>query len=77
MLYDDVLKITQSYMGIAAQDYVQRRCKVSLGLSDPIQLKHEHLQRLADGIRMTAEEYMSPARVKQFHDEIIKLGSSG
>jgi hypothetical protein len=72
-LYEDVLTIAKSYMGIAAEDYVSKRCRVSFNLEIPGEIKQEHLDRLAESIGMTAEVYMSGEKVRQFKSEILNL----
>jgi len=71
-LYDDILVIAKEYTGIGAEQYIRRRCK-ALDLSDPKQLQKEHIDRLAQGIDVTAGAYMSEERVKAFKKEILQL----
>jgi hypothetical protein len=72
-LYQDLIAIAKIYMGIAAEEYVKRRCVVSFGLNDPTAIKKEHLDRLAEAIGITAEVYIGLAKVKQFREEVLKL----
>lgn len=72
-LYQDILNIAKSYMGIAAEDYIKRRCAVSFNLSEPKEIKTEHLDRLAEAIGMTAEVYINSEKIKQFQKEILNL----
>lgn len=72
-LYQDIVNITKSYMGIAAEEYIKRRCTVSFNIPDPKEIKTEHLDRLAEAIGMTAEVYMNSEKVKQFKKEILQL----
>jgi hypothetical protein len=74
-LYEGVLAVARIYMGAAADEYIRRRCKVSLGLDDPTMLSADQLDRLAKGIAMTAENYMSNEKTRQFQDAILKLGT--
>jgi len=71
-LYDDVLEIAKEYTGIGAEEYIRRRCK-NLDLTDPKQLQKEHIDRLVQGIDVTAGAYMSEERVQTFKKEILKL----
>lgn len=71
-LYDDVLRIAKEYTGIASEEYLRRRCK-SFDLLNPQQLQKEHIDRLVQGIDVTAGAYMSEERVKAFKREILKL----
>ncbi|MFH1856760.1 MAG: hypothetical protein ABH836_06050 [Candidatus Omnitrophota bacterium] len=72
-LYEEVLNIAQSYMGLAATEYLERRCRVSLGINNLENLKKEHLEKLAAAIEMTATVYISEEKVKQFKTEILAL----
>jgi hypothetical protein len=60
-------------MGIAAEDYIRRRCNVSLGLPKPEELKVEDLERLVESVGMTAEVYMGTEKVQRFKEEILAL----
>ena len=73
-LYDDVLQIAKEYTGIAAEEYISRRCK-SLGLLDARQLRQEHIDRIVAGIDVTAGAYMDEKRVEAFKEEILKLSN--
>jgi len=72
-LYQDVLAVAKTYMGFAAEEYIERRCRVSTDLKTAADLKREHIERLAAGIEMTAGAYMGEEKVKKFKEEIIKL----
>jgi hypothetical protein len=72
-LQDAVLAIAKTYMGIAADEYLKRRCTVSLQLATPGELRPEHLERLAEAVEMTAEVYLSQPKVKQFKEELLQL----
>ncbi|MBU1128984.1 MAG: hypothetical protein KKE01_07920 [Candidatus Omnitrophica bacterium] len=72
-LYQNVLGIAKSYIGLAAGEYIERRCRVSLNLANPEDFKKTDIERLAEGIAMTAGAYMSEEKVKKFKDEILKL----
>lgn len=72
-LYQDIITIAKSYMGLAAEEYVERRCRVSLNLNKPADLKKEHLERFAAGIEMTAGTYMKEEKGKRFMEEILAL----
>jgi antitoxin component HigA of HigAB toxin-antitoxin module len=72
-LYEKVVAIATDYMGIAAEDYIKRRCSVSCGVKAPADLTLDHIQRLAESIGMTAEVYMSAEKVQEFKDEVLKL----
>jgi hypothetical protein len=73
-VYDDVLDIAKNYMGMAAEEYIARRCRVSLGV-EAKELAREHLSRLAESIEMTAGVYVGEERVKKFKNEIIAIGN--
>jgi len=72
-LYNDILDIARTYMGIAAEEYIERRCRVSLEITKPSDVKKDEIERLAAGIEMSAGAYMSDEKVKNFKDEILKL----
>jgi len=72
-LYEEVLSVAQSYMGLAATEYLERRCRVSLAITNLENLKKEHLDKLAAAIEMTASVYISDEKVKQFKKEILAL----
>jgi len=72
-LYQDILNISKSYMGLAAEEYIERRCRVSLSLNSPSEIKKEHLERFAAGIEMTAGAYMKEEKAKRFKEEILAL----
>lgn len=74
-VYEEVLKIAQSYMGLAAKEYLERRCRVSLGISEPGELKKEHLDKLAAAIEMTVTVYISEEKAKKFKNEVLALKS--
>ena len=71
-LYDDVFRIAKEYTGIAAEEYLRRRCR-SFDLLDPLQLQKEHIDRLIQGIDVTPGAYMNEARVQEFKKEILQL----
>jgi hypothetical protein len=72
-LYEDILEIARTYMGIAAQDYIDRRCRIVARDTKPEDVTVERLDRLLVGIDMTAKVYMSEARVAAFKQEIADL----
>jgi hypothetical protein len=72
-LYDEILAIAQEYMGIAAEDYVQRRIRIVQRGRDPTTIGPDRLERLAAGIDMTASVYMSAAKARAFRDKILAL----
>lgn len=74
-LYQDVLTVARSYMGPAAEEYIRRRCNVALGLSNPAELRQEHIDRLAESVGLTAEVYVSQAKVRQFKEDLLRLKS--
>ncbi len=67
----EVLYIANRYMGPPAKEYIERRCRISLGMNNPEDFKKEHLEALVRGIEMTAEVYMSKEKVAQFIQEIL------
>jgi hypothetical protein len=72
-LYQKVIAAAAGYMGPVAEQYIKRRCSVSCRLTDPAQLKAEHLEKLVESIGLTAEVYMSKAKAEQFQKEILAL----
>jgi phage gp16-like protein len=72
-LYQDVLVIAKTYVGIAAENYIKRRCSVSFGLDDPKNMKQDQIERLAESIGMTAEAYISADKARQFKADILNL----
>ena len=72
-LYQDILTIARSYMGLVAQEYIDRRCRVSLDKDNPDDIEKDDLERLASGIEMTAEAYISEEKAKKFAEEILNL----
>jgi hypothetical protein len=71
-IYDDVLEIAKNYMGLAAEEYIARRCRVSLGI-DAKKLEKKDLNRLMESIAMTAEVYVGADKVKKFKEELLAL----
>lgn len=72
-LYERILGIARHYMGPAAEDYVRRRIRIVLGGRDPETIGVDKLDRLAAGIDMTANGYMSDAKAHAFRDEVLAL----
>ena len=72
-LYTDILRIARNYMGIAAKEYIDRRCRIVLSGSEPEEITLEKLDRLIAGIEMTAKVYMSEGKVVAFIREIEEL----
>jgi hypothetical protein len=72
-LYEQILGIARHYMGPAAEDYVRRRIRIVLGGRDPESVGFDKLERLAAGIDMTANGYMSDAKARAFRDEVLAL----
>lgn len=71
-LYNDVLNIAKNYLGLAAEEYIDRRCRISLNI-DAKKIEKEHLDRLADSISLSATAYINEEKVKSFVDEILAL----
>jgi ubiquinone biosynthesis protein UbiJ len=71
-LHDDVMNIAKNYMGLAAEEYISRRCRISFKI-EVQDLEKEHLDRLAEAIATTAEVYVGKEKVKQFRQEILDL----
>lgn len=72
-LYEDILEIARDYMGIAAQEYIDRRCRIVMRGSDASEITIDKLDRLIAGIEMTAKVYMSPERADSFSRQIESL----
>jgi len=72
-LYEDILKIARSYMGIAAKEYIDRRCRIAARDTRPEDITVEKLDRLLAGIDMTAKVYMSEQKAREFRNEILGL----
>jgi hypothetical protein len=72
-LYQQILKITTSYMGIAAEPFIKIRCKVTLGLEDPKEITKEHLKLFADGVASVAEIYTGIEKGRELKAELLKL----
>jgi hypothetical protein len=60
-------------MGAAADDYIHRRIRIVQRGEEPEAITVERLDRLAVGIDMTANGYMSQAKANAFRDAILKL----
>jgi len=71
-LYQSIVEIAKTYMGLIAEEYLARRCRVSLDKSDPTDLEPDDLDRLAAGIDMTAGAYISEEKAKRFKEEILR-----
>ena len=72
-LYEDILEIAPSYMGIAAKEYIDRRCRIAARDVPPEEFTFEKLDRLCAGVDMTAKVYMSPERAEAFMKQIEAL----
>ena len=72
-LYADILRIARNYMGIAAKEYIDRRCRIVLSGSEPEEITLEKIDRLIAGIEMTAKVYMTEGKVVTFIKEIKEL----
>lgn len=72
-LYDEILAVARNYMGVAAEDYIRRRIRIVQRGEAPETVTAQRLDRLAAGIEMTANGYISPAKVAAFRDDILAL----
>jgi hypothetical protein len=72
-LYQTILKITKTYMGMAAERFVKIRCKISLDLDNPEEIQDEHLIRFANGVAEVAEIYIGNEKGREFKAELLKL----
>ncbi|MEQ9319313.1 MAG: hypothetical protein RIF41_09135 [Polyangiaceae bacterium] len=72
-LYDEILVIATEYMGIAAEDYIQRRIRIVMRGENPETISADRLDRLAAGIDMTAKVYMSDEKAESFRDDVLAL----
>jgi hypothetical protein len=72
-LYDNILEIARSYMGIAAKEYIDRRCRIVSRETKPEDISIEKLDRLVAGIDMTAKVYMSEQKAREFGQRILDL----
>jgi len=73
-LYSEVFEIARKYLGSDAEDYLKRRCRISFSMADPENnLEKEHIERLIEGIKMTAMVYLDQDQIRQFSGEISKL----
>lgn len=60
-------------MGAAAEDYIRRRIRIVQRGDPPETITVDRLDRLAVGIDMTAQGYMSHAKAEAFRDAILAL----
>jgi len=72
-LYEDILEIARDYMGIAAKEYIERRCRIVLGGSSAEEITIDKLERLSAGIEMTAKAYIGRERAEAFRKQIEAL----
>lgn len=72
-LYDELLLISRTYMGIAAKDYIDRRIRIVTSGGDPQQITVDRIDRLLAGIEMTAKMYLSEKNANEFIMEINEL----
>ncbi len=72
-LYKEILEIAKTYMGIAAQEYIERRCRIASRGANPEEFSADKLDRLVAGIEMTAKVYMKPEKAAAFAEEIGNL----
>ena len=72
-IYQDVLAIAKTYMGLAAKEYIGRRCRVSLEKNDPADLQFEDIDRLAAGIELTAGAYLTEEKARRFKEDVLEL----
>jgi hypothetical protein len=73
-LYDEIVEIAREYMGVAAEDYVRRRIRIVQRGEAPETITRDRIARLAVGIKMTANGYMSERKAAEFHARILSLG---
>jgi len=76
-LYDDVLEIAREYMGIAAKDYIDRRCRIVLRGEAPETITTAHLDRLVVGVGMTAKGYIGERKTEDFKSQLEALKKRG
>ena len=72
-LYEEILTIAKSYMGIAAVKYIERRCRIVLSGSEQQKLDTDKLERVIKGVKMTAKVYMSEYKAALFVEELEAL----
>lgn len=72
-LYVEILEIAKTYMGIAAQDYIERRCRIASRGANPEEFSADKLSRLVAGIEMTAKVYMTEKKAAAFAKEVADL----
>ena len=72
-LYENILEIARGYMGIAAKEYIDRRCRIVSRDTNPEDIDIEKLERLVAGIDMTAKVYMSEEKAREFSQRILYL----
>lgn len=72
-LYDEILAIATNYMGAAAEDYIRRRIRIVQRGQPPETIAVDRLDRLAVGIDMTAQGYMSKVKAEAFRNAIMAL----
>lgn len=72
-LYDEILAIATNYMGAAAEDYIRRRIRIVQRGDPPETIAADRLDRLAVGIDMTAQGYMTKVKAAAFRDAILAL----
>lgn len=72
-LYDEIVEIAREYMGVAAEDYIRRRIRIVQRGESPETITRDRIARLAVGIQMTANGYMSERKAAEFHARILAL----
>ncbi len=72
-VYQDALEIARKYMGIAAEEYFQRRCRIAARGAAPEQVTVDHLDRIVAGVKMTAKVYMSDEKAAAFMHDLAAL----
>lgn len=75
-LYTEILEISKRYMGIAAKEYIDRRCRIVARDIPPENFTIDKLDRLLAGIDMTAKVYMGTEKAADFRREIEALRKS-
>ena len=73
LLYEHILEIARTYMGIAAKEYIDRRCRIVSRDSKPEDIKIDKIDRLVAGIDMTAKVYMGDEKAREFSRQILDL----
>ena len=72
-LYERILDTARDFMGPAAEEYIRRRIRIVMRGEEPEAIHSDKLERLAAGIAMTANGYMSPTRSERFQKAVLAL----